>query len=53
MKKEATPNARGSQTKISDEKKRHPKTQGAPKQRPPKKKEATTKCKGLENKDLR
>jgi hypothetical protein len=53
MKKEATQNAWGLKTKMSDEKRGNPKMQGTRKQRSPIKKEAAPKCKGLKNKDLR
>jgi hypothetical protein len=42
----------GSKQKTSDEKRGNPKTQGAQNKRPPMKKEATSKYKGLKTKAL-
>jgi hypothetical protein len=52
MKKRQPQNTRGSKQKTSDEKRGNPKMQGAQNKRPPMKKEAIPKCKGLKIKDL-
>jgi hypothetical protein len=53
MKKYAIPNRKVLEEKDLRWKKGNPKTQGARKERHPKKKEATPKYKGLEKKDIR